>query len=328
MSQPVSRRRTLQLAAATAGALALPAALAQAWPSKPLRILVGFPGGSTPDLAARAIAEALGKALGQTVVVENKPGASGNIAANEVATATDQHTLGVLINNNLSIAKVLNPALPFDPATAFAPLTIVGTAPLVWVTGAGVAGSTPAELLAALRALGDKANFGSPGVGTVGHLGMELLMARAGLKATHVPFAGNPQVVTALIAGQIQSALLPPGLAMAQVRAARLKAIGQTSAGRSSLVPELGPLKDGGGPAVELEVYTALVGPASLPAPLRARIAAAASDAIRSAEVRQRLFSAGWAAQGTASEVLARRMKDDTAALGAIVRERGITVAN
>lgn len=328
MSPLPTRRRSLQIAVAAASAAVLPAVRAQAWPSKPLRILVGFPGGSTPDLAARAIAEPLGKALGQPVVVENKPGASGNIAANEVATATDSHTLGVLINNNLSVARVLNPALPFDPATAFAPLTIVGTAPLVWVTGAAVAGNAPAELIAALRTMGDKANFGSPGVGTVAHLGMELLLARAGMKATHVPFAGNPQVVTALIGGQIQSALLPPGLAVAQVRAGKLKAIGQTSGGRSALVPELGPLKEAGGPAVELEVYTALVGPAALPPALRARIAAAASEVIRSAEVRQRLFNAGWAAQGTASEVLARRMKDDTAALGAIVRERGITAAN
>jgi tripartite-type tricarboxylate transporter receptor subunit TctC len=233
-----------------------------------------------------------------------------------------------MINNNLSIARLLNPQVPFDPATAFAPLTIVGTAPLVWVVGAAVAGNTPAEWLAALRNQGDKANFGSPGIGTVGHLGMELAMSRAGLKAVHVPFPGNPQVVNALIGGQIQTALLPPGVAMAQVRAGKLKAIGQTSAGRSGLVPELGTVKDGGGPALELEVYTALVGPASLPAAVRTRMAAAASEVIRSADARQRLFNAGWAAQGTASEVLARRMKDDTAALGAIVRERGILVGN
>ncbi|MCE2917119.1 MAG: tripartite tricarboxylate transporter substrate binding protein [Rubrivivax sp.] len=324
-----TRRQALHaVAASTLAPLAATSALAQAWPSKPLRIVVGFPPGSTPDLAARAIAEPLGRLLGQNVVVDNKPGASGNIAANEVATASDHHTFGVMINNNLSIARLLNPQVPFDPATAFAPLTIVGTAPLVWVVGAAVAGNTPAEWLAALRNQGDKANFGSPGIGTVGHLGMELAMSRAGLKAVHVPFPGNPQVVNALIGGQIQTALLPPGVAMAQVRAGKLKAIGQTSAGRSGLVPELGTVKDGGGPALELEVYTALVGPASLPAAVRTRMAAAASEVIRSADARQRLFNAGWAAQGTASEVLARRMKDDTAALGAIVRERGILVGN
>jgi tripartite-type tricarboxylate transporter receptor subunit TctC len=324
-----TRRRAFHaVAASTLVPLAATSALAQAWPSKPLRIVVGFPPGSTPDLAARAIAEPLGRLLGQNVVVDNKPGASGNIAANEVATASDHHTFGVMINNNLSIARLLNPQVPFDPATAFAPLTIVGTAPLVWVVGAAVAGNTPAEWLAALRNQGDKANFGSPGIGTVGHLGMELAMSRAGLKAVHVPFPGNPQVVNALIGGQIQTALLPPGVAMAQVRAGKLKAIGQTSAGRSGLVPELGTVKDGGGPALELEVYTALVGPASLPAAVRTRMAAAASEVIRSADARQRLFNAGWAAQGTASEVLARRMKDDTAALGAIVRERGILVGN
>lgn len=295
---------------------------------KPITLVVSYPAGGGADVMARLIAPRMAEALGQPVVVDNKPGASGNIAANEVATASDHHTFGVMINNNLSIARLLNPQVPFDPATAFAPLTIVGTAPLVWVVGAAVAGNTPAEWLAALRNQGDKANFGSPGIGTVGHLGMELAMSRAGLKAVHVPFPGNPQVVNALIGEQIQTALLPPGVAMAQVRAGKLKAIGQTSAGRSGLVPELGTVKDGGGPALELEVYTALVGPASLPAAVRTRMAAAASEVIRSADARQRLFNAGWAAQGTASEVLARRMKDDTAALGAIVRERGILVGN
>src|SRR6267154_1499833 len=151
--------RRLFLTAASAALVAGRAASAQpAWPNKPLRIVVGFSAGSTPDLIARTLAEPLTKLVGQPVVVENKPGASGNIAADIVAKAKDDHTMGVMINVNLTIAKL---------------------------------------------------NYGSVGVGSMGHLGMEILAARLGTTPTHVPYPGNPQVVQALAANEIDVGLLP-----------------------------------------------------------------------------------------------------------------------
>lgn len=294
------------------------------WPSKPVRILVGFPGGSTPDLMARALADGLARVLGQPVVVENKPGASGNIAADLLARATDEHTLGVLINGNLTVAKVLNPNTPFDPARDFAPISLLGTAPLVLTAAASATGNTPAELLQWARALGDKGNYGTPGNGTVAHLGMELLKSKTGIAAVHVPFPGNPQVANALLSGQIQLSLLPPGIAMPQVKAGKLKAIGITSPTRSALVPDVPTLREAGASGTELEVWTALAGPASLPKPAIARMAAAIAEVLQQPETQARVLATGWQAVGSSPEGLAQRMKADTTMLSEIITARGI----
>jgi tripartite-type tricarboxylate transporter receptor subunit TctC len=324
---PMISKRHL-LAAAAAALLPVTPAFAQtaAWPSKPVRLLVGFPGGSSPDLMARALADGLAKALGQPVVVDNKPGASGNIAADQVAKASDEHTLGIVINGNLTVAKLINPATPFDPARDFAPISLLGTAPLVLTASADAKGSTPAELIAWARGLGDKGNYGTPGNGTVGHLGMELLKSKTGIAAVHVPFPGNPQVVTALLAGQVQLSLLPPGIAMPQVKAGKLKAVAVTSPAPSALVPEVPTLRDAGVTGTDLEVWTALVGPASLPKPIVARVAAAVAEVMKQPETQSKLLAAGWQAVGSAPEGLAQRMKADTAQLSEIITSRNIKV--
>ena len=163
-------RRLLTAAALGFGLAAGASAQPAAWPSKPVKIMVGFPGGSTPDIAARALADALAKAWGQPVVVDNKPGASGNVAADAVAKASDDHTLGVVINGNLTSARILNPKLPFDPARDFSLISLLATAPLVLVTPADQ--PQGAAFVAAARAAGEKWSYGSVGIGSVGHLGM------------------------------------------------------------------------------------------------------------------------------------------------------------
>ncbi|MBL0728886.1 tripartite tricarboxylate transporter substrate binding protein [Piscinibacter sp. HJYY11] len=319
-------KRHLLAATAAAALLPLTPALAQtaAWPSKPIRLVVGFPGGSSPDAMARALSDGLSKALGQPVVVDNKPGASGNIAADQVAKATDEHTLGIVINGNLTVAKLINPATPFDPARDFAPISLLGTAPLVLTASGDATGSTPAELIAWAKSLGDKGNYGTPGNGTVAHLGMELLKSKTGIAALHVPFPGNPQVVTALIAGQVQLSLLPPGIAMPQVKAGKLKAVAVTSPARSALVPDVPTLRDAGVTGTDLEVWTALVGPASLPKPVVARVAAAVAEVMKQPETQARVLTAGWQAVGSPPEGLAQRMKADTAQLSDIITSRNI----
>jgi len=317
----------LALAVASAGAFAqksgsLPAA---AWPTKPLRILVGFPGGSTPDLVARTIAEPLSRALGQPVIVENRPGAGGNIAADMVAKAADNHTIGVLINGNMTIAKLLNPATPFDPLKDLAPVSLIGTAPLLLTVPANAPGNNAQDFFVAARNAGNKWSYGTPGVGTVGHLGMELLKTKTNISPVHVPYPGNPQVINAMISGQIQLSLLPPGLAAVQIRAGRLKAIGVTSTGRSPLVPEYPSLDEGGiTRGFQLEIWTAAAAPQSMPKPILARLATLISQIARSPEVRQKLFQQGWQVAGTSPEGLANRIKADTALLGGVIVMRGI----
>jgi tripartite-type tricarboxylate transporter receptor subunit TctC len=302
---------------------AAPVAVA-AWPTKPVRLLIGFPPGSVQDLSARAISESLGKALGQPVIVENKSGASGTIAADAVAKATDLHTFGVMNNSQLTIAKLLNPAVQYDPNTDLAPVALIGTTPMVLVVNGSAPGKTPQDWLSWLRNQGDKASFGSPGNGTPGHLGMELIKSRSGINALHIPYQGNPQIITALLGGQLQAALLPPGLAMQQVAAGKLKVIGVTSERRSALAPELPTLREVGVMGADVELWTAMAGPASLPPAVREKLAAAVIQVVKAEDTRQRLLAVGWLPTPSTSEGLRNRMRSDTKTFGGIIMMRNI----
>mgnify|MGYP003945642399 CR=1 FL=1 len=329
----ITKRRLLEGgAAAVAASFFAKASWAQrtapageaAWPTKPVHILVGFPAGASPDLAARAIAEPLSKILRQPVVVENKPGASGNTVADLVAKATDDHTVGALINGNLTIAKLLNPSLPFDPEKDFAPIGLIGTAPLVLVVSGSASGKTAAEQLLWVRNLGTGARYGTPGVGTVGHLGMELLKSRAAITAQHKPYTGNPQVIAGLLANEIQLALLPPGLALPHIKSGKVKAIGVTSPERSPLAGELPSIRDADVRGADLEIWTALAAPAGMKPAAIARLNAALAEVLGSPEVSQALLKTGWQAQPGSPDTLAKRMRADTTRLGGVILMKGI----
>ena len=321
MFQP---RRRLTIAAAIALACSATSVLAQTtWPSQPIKLVVGFPAGSSPDLMARTLAEPLAQALGQPVVVENRAGAGGNIAAAAVARATDDHTLGLMINGNLTIAKILNPATTYDPLTDLTPVSLIAVAPLV-LTAPMSAPADGAAFLAAARQGGDRWNYGTPGVGTVAHLGMELIKSRAGISPVHVPYTGNPQVITAMISEQVQLALLPPGLAMAQVRGGKLRAIGVTSAGRSSVVPEVPALTEAGVPNLQLEIWNAVAAPNSLPKAHVKRLSALLVEIVRRPDVREQILAQGWQVAGTSPEGLANRIRADTAAMSDVILRNGI----
>jgi tripartite-type tricarboxylate transporter receptor subunit TctC len=303
-----------------------PVSPAVAWPQRPIKLVVGFPAGSSPDLMARTLAEPLAQALGQPVVVDNKAGAGGNIAADQVAKATDGHTLGLMINGNLTIAKILNPATPYDPLKDLAPVSLLATAPLVLVAPAGQTGTAAAYLAQGQKA-GDRWNYASPGVGTVAHIGMELLKSQAGLTAMHVPYPGNPQVITGMMGGQTQLALLPPGQAMPQVRAGKLTALGVTSAGRSSLVPDVPALSETGLPGLkgfQLEIWNAVAAPARMPAAHIQKVSAALVEIVRRPDMREKLFNMGWQVVGTSPEGLAKRIQADTAQMSRVIAAQGI----
>jgi tripartite-type tricarboxylate transporter receptor subunit TctC len=328
----------LALAAAASAALAqkAPAPAAKAasqasnpavgWPSKPLRILVGFTAGSTPDQVARTIAEPLSKALGQPVIVENKIGKGGNLAAAELVSATDNHTIAFLINGNMTIAKMLDPSTPFDPEKELQPLTLVGTAPMLLVAPANAPGKDANEFFLAARNGADGWKYGSPGVGTVGHIGMELLRTKTNIMPTHVPYPGNPQVIAALASNQVQLALVPPGIGIPQVKAGKLKAIGMTSLERSPLGPDYPTLNEQGIRGFQLEVWVAAAAPNSMPRPIADKLSSMIAEITRTPEVRGKLLTQGWQAAGTTPEGLSSRVKTDTAVLGGVILMRGIKV--
>lgn len=326
------RRHWIKLSLISIAASALPlCATAQAtakvapWPAKTVRIIVGFPGGSSPDLTARTLAEPLSKALGQPVIVENKVGAGGNIAADYVAKATDNHTLGLMINGNLTTAKLLNPKLPYDPLKDFQPVSLVGVSPLVLMAPKTAPGVDAPAFLAAAKQAGDRWSYGSPGVGTIGHVGMELLQSKTGAQAVHVPYPGYAQVATAMIGGQLQLSMLPPALALAQVKGDKLRAIGVTSSGRSSLAPELPSMAEVGVANFNLEIWNAMAAPKSMPPALVAKLASLVSDIARSPEVRQKLFAQGWQVVGSSPEGLAKRIQSDTLLYGDIIKKLGVS---
>ena len=334
MTLHLNKRRTLRMLAVTAlgaatlgqGTQSFAQSKTTTWPNQPLKIVVGFPAGSSPDLTARAFAEPLSRALGQPVVVENKVGAAGNIAADAVAKASDNHTIGLMINGNMTIARLLNPKLPYDPLKDFTPISLIGTAPLVLTAPANTPAASGKEVLAAARAAGSRWNYGTPGVGTVGHLGMELLKAKAGLATVHIPYPGYPQVATAMMAGDLQLALLPPALASAQIKAGKLRAIGITSSVRSPLIPEVPSLSELGVQGYNLEIWNAAAAPNSMPKAAVARLSALFSEIARSPDMRQRLAQQGWQVTGTSAEGLANRVEADTAVLGGIIVSQKISV--
>ena len=296
-----------------------------AWPTKTVRLIVGFPGGSSPDLTARTLAEPLSKALGQPVIVENKVGAGGNIGADYVAKATDNHTLGLMINGNMTTAKLLNPKLAYDPLKDLQPVSLVGVSPLVLTAPLNAPGATAAEFFKAAKAAGDSWSYGSPGVGTVGHVGMELLKSRTGMQVVHVPFPGYAQVAGGLVGGLLQLSMLPPAQAIAQVKGGKLRAIGVTSSGRSSLAPDYPSMAEAGVPTFNLEIWNAVAAPKNLPAPVVAKLSKLISEISRTPEVRQKLFQQGWQVVGSSPEGLANRIQSDTALFGGVIKTLGVS---
>jgi tripartite-type tricarboxylate transporter receptor subunit TctC len=325
LPQSNPRRRRMIGALAVLGlsaGLSAPILAQPIWPQKAVRIVVGFPGGSTPDTAARILADGLSKLWGQPVVVEAKVGAGGNVAADFVAKANDDHTLGVVINGNLTSAKLLNPKLPYDPVKDLLPVSLLATAPLLMVSSADL--PTGAAWVAAVRQAGDKFSYGSVGVGSVGHLGMEVIKSALGSSgAVHVPYSGNPAILNAMLGGQVQMALMPPGLALPHVKAGKLHAVGLAGP-RSPLAPDVPALSELGVRMNPLEVWVALVATANLSKAAQDRLMQDVPAVLRDPEIRQRMLAGGWDPVGSASANLAARVRDETRLFADIISTRGI----
>ena len=305
----LKRRYALAMALAWMG---LTAHANDGWPSKTIRIIVGYPAGSSPDVQARLVAEPLSRALGQSVVVENKPGASGNIGADAIAKAEDGHTIGVIGNGPLTSSKFLYAKLPYDPSTDFAPIALIGTAPLVWVTATPAADRSVASFISQLRADGDKQAYGSVGAGSGGHLGMELLKQALGVAPIHVPFNGGPAILNAILGGQVQMTLLPASTVSPLVQSGKLEAVAVSSAKRTPLAPTLPSMEEIGAKGVNIEVWNAVMAPARMPVAHQAKLSQELEKILSSREIRQKLFLQGWKVDDPSAKGLAARIQQDT----------------
>lgn len=321
-----SRRALLARTGLAALSLAVPlmAGAQASWPTKPLRLVVGYPAGSSPDIQARLLSEPLAKALGQPVVVDNRPGASGNIGADLIAKADDGHTIGIVGNGPLTSSKFLYARLPYDPLKDLAPIALVGAAPLVWVVPASAVTGSVADYLKQIRSSGETLAYGSTGPGSGGHLGMELVKQQLGFNPLHVPFNGGPPIMNAMMGGQIQLSLLPAVTVMPMVQSGKLKAIAVSSAKRSPLAPDLMSMEEIGARGVNIEVWNAIMAPAKMPAAHQARLNTELAKILNGREMRQKLFAQGWKVEDTSAAALAQRIKSDTAVYSGVIAQKGI----
>lgn len=289
------------------------------WPTRPVRLIVGYPAGTSPDLVARAIQPALSQALGQTVVIENKPGAGGNIGVDQVVRATDGHTFGITTNGPLTTAPKLYSRLPYNVAKDIKPLSLAATSPQVLVTDINVPVKTTEEFIAWAKGQGNGVTFGSIGVGTGSHLTMELFARRAGLNMLHVPYQGFPQITQAMITHDLQSAFMAPSGALEQAKAGKVRVLGISSSQRSPQFPDLPTISEAGLPGFNAELWVAAFAPASMPADHAARLSREIGAALQRPAVREQLAAQGWQARGDSPQVLARRMADDTRLWGQVI---------
>ncbi len=285
--------KTILSAAFAAGLTAIIGATspvaAQDWPTQTVRIIVPFAAGSTPDVVARLVAERLQDKLKQPFVIENKPGASGNLGTDLMAKAApDGNTIGVSIPGPLAVNTLLFSKLPYNPFTDFAFITRIVDQPSILAVNAEVPAKTTAELVALLKREPGKYNYGSIGNGSLSHLAMAAIAMASGTQLVHVPYASSPQAMTALMRGDVQIVCLPAASVVAQVPTGKIRMLAVTSAKRSELLPDLPTLKEGG-VDVEANAWNGLVAPAKTPQKIVDIIQREVSEALRDPQVREKL---------------------------------------
>jgi len=270
-------------------------AFAQAYPSKPVRIVVTFPPGSTPDIVGRALASRLEKAMGQPFVVENRGGAGGNIGAHEVARAApDGHTLLVSTNGVFATNKVLYKSMPFDPDKDLKPISLLASAPQMLVVHPSLKVGTFKDYLEYTRKNPGKLSYGSVGAGSASHLTMELLKSTAGVFIVHIPYKGFPPAVTDMLAGNIDTMFaIVPGV-LQHVKAGRMTGLAVTALKRSSLAPDLPSVAELGYPQLESLAWIGLAAPAGTPDAVVERLSAETIRGMGAQEVRDLLGKQGF----------------------------------
>jgi tripartite-type tricarboxylate transporter receptor subunit TctC len=297
------------------------------WPSRTVRMIVPFPAGSSPDLVARVLTEPLAQRLGQPVIVENRPGAGGNLGTGLIARAApDGYTIGLSIPGPLAVNKVLYKKMEYDPIRDLAPISLVAASPNVLVVDPKLNVNSVKELVQLVKANPGKFNYGSVGNGSASHLTMELLKEQAGLDLVHVPYPGSPQVNAAIVSGQVSVGFVVPATAMPLVQSGRLKALASSSSVRSTVLPELPTLVESGYREVVSTAWNAIVAPARTPKPIVDRLSREFVAIVRTPDVREKLMRIYFQPVGTAPEGLATLMKDEIDRWGRVIRKTGATV--
>ncbi len=309
-------------------ALAAPggAALAQPYPNKPIRFVVGFPPGGGTDIMARLLAAKLPEFLGQPIVVENRPGASTNIATEHVVrSAPDGYTI-LVTTATMTMNSSFYKKLPFDVLRDLAPVSIFSDSPNVLAVRAGLAAKDVGEVVALARAKPGVLNYSSAGTGTTQHMTGELFKLRTGTDIVHVPFKGTGPSLTTLIAGDVDMTFANIPAILPQVRAGRLRALAVAGDKRSDLMPEVPTMKEAGVDGVEVTIWYGVLAPAATPREVIDTLAAAVIKAARSPDIRSRLLEQGAEPIGNTPEEFARQLREEIARWNKVVAASGIRV--
>jgi tripartite-type tricarboxylate transporter receptor subunit TctC len=282
------RRAGALVAGLLLGVLLASQALAQTYPNRPIKLIAPFPAGGLADVLARLVGDELSKSLGQPVIVENRAGAGGNTGADAVAKADpDGYTLlmssaGILTANQFLYAK-----MPFDPETAFVPISIAADMSMLVVVNPNVEAKTLGEFVALARSKPDKINFGSPGVGTTGHLGLAMFMHAAGIRLTHVPYRGAAPAVNDLIAGQIDGVVDNPPTVLAHIQAGKLRPLAVAAGKRLPQLPDVPTVQEALGFPFSINTWYAAYAPKGTPRPIVDKLNAAFNKVLKEPEVKK-----------------------------------------
>jgi tripartite-type tricarboxylate transporter receptor subunit TctC len=308
-------------------ACAASGALAQAYPSKPIRMVVPFAPGGNVDINARAVAPALSQVLGQQVIVDNRAGAGGTIGADVVAkSAPDGYTLLMASSSVMTNSPALYPKLPYDIVRDFAPVGRVAVVPLVIIVHPSLPARNTKELIAVAKAQGGKLVFANAGVGTTNHLIAELFMIRTGTRMTLIPYKGSAPALIDLVAGHVYGHVDQISSALPYIKAERIRAIAVTTAKRAVALPEVPTLAESGVPGFDASTVTGVLAPAATPREVLTRLNSALVKILATAAVKERFVAVGAEVQPSSAEELAAYIREDLAQWVKVVKQAGIKV--
>ena len=301
-------------------------ASAQTYPAKPIRIIVPLAAGGPGDVLARAIGQKLSEQVGQSVVIDNRPGANTNVGSEFVAKApADGYTL-LATASTLTINPSLYPALPYDAIKDFAPITLIGTTPLILVVHPSLPVKSVKELITLAKSRPAQLKYGSAGNGSVLHLAGEMLNSRAGIKLVHVPYKGVTNAFSDLLGGQISIMFPGAPIALPLVKAGKLRALGTTGAGRTAAAPELAPISEAGLPGYEVSVWYGMLAPAGTPTPVITRLHAEISKIVQLQDIKERWAVLGAEPLHNTPEQFAAFLKADLGKWAKVVRDSGAKI--
>src|SRR5690554_207358 len=331
MARHFAARRRFNLSALglAAALFAVPSwAQADDWPSRPITMVVPFPPGSSPDTLARMVADPLAQKLGQPVVVENKPGAGGNIGTRQVAKAKpDGYTLLLTINGPIVTAPALyKTTLGYDPDTELQVISMVGTSPNVLVVPADAPADNVQQFVERAKAKPGELNYGSVGPGSSSHLAMAMLEQAAGISLLQIPYTGFPQVITSIVAGDVHAGFMVPGVAMPQVNAGKVKVLGITSLEESDVLPGLPTVASQGYPGFESISWDALFVPAGTPPEIVEKLNKNVLEVLAMPEVQEKMATLYFTAAPTTPAEAEEMIQAEKKKLTALIEKLGITL--